>query len=287
VFGRARRAKRVALTSNVITAIYFHNPNRRLFARCIQWLINNGYTFITLNDVIEILYHGKAIPTGAVWLSLDDGYKEWVHEVMPLIRRRNIPVTLFIPPGVVENGGRFPWLHGGLSDNLEQSRRHAHGERDAVSISELKTMADHPGITIGGHTLNHTVTVNLLEDQTRLELAEAKRILESWTGAIVESFAYPMGAYSGHEKSALKAFGYKVGATTADAFITREADPYLLPRFSVADNISFPEAICNMVGVWRPTITPLKNLFRRNNSSTRLTATAVRHSGEAVTSQHN
>ena len=262
--GRTRRAKRRALSSDVITSIYFHNPHRRLFARCIQWLSTNGYTFISLNDVIDIIYRGGSMPRGAVWLSFDDGYKEWIDEVMPLIRQRNIPVTMFIPSGIVENGGSFPWLHHRSSLTHEADRVSAPRCRDAVTLSELKAIAAHPAVTIGGHTVNHTDTVNLSEEQIRFELSEAKRVLESWTGTTVVSFAYPMGLYGGLEQSLLEELGYKLAATTTDAFITRETDPYLLPRFSVADNISLPEAICNMVGVWRPVIRPLRTLLRRN-----------------------
>ena len=44
-----------------------------------------------------------------MWLSFDDGWKE-LAEVLPLVRRLHLPVTLFIPSGVVGGDGRFPWL---------------------------------------------------------------------------------------------------------------------------------------------------------------------------------
>ena len=262
--GRVRRRIDDTLSAGVITSIYFHKPNRRLFSKCIEWLVDHGYTFISANDLIDILYHGKPIPKGAVWLSLDDGYKEWIDDVLPLIRQHRVPVTLFIPSGIVEDGGMFPWLHDRPSHDLDDIDSLAHGAgRDAVTVSELKRISRYPEVTIGGHTVNHTVTVNLSEERTRFELGESKRILESWTGAPVQCFAYPVGLYDGHEKRALKEFGYRIAATTEDAFITRETDPYRIPRLCVSDDISFPEAICNMVGVWRPVLTPFKNFYHR------------------------
>jgi hypothetical protein len=106
--GRARAARRKALNREVISAIAFHKPNRRLFLRCIAWLIENGYTFIAADDVVEFLHRAKPIPQGAVWLSFDDGWKEFA-EVLPLVRRHHIPITLFVPSGVLEGNGRFPW----------------------------------------------------------------------------------------------------------------------------------------------------------------------------------
>jgi len=137
-----------------------------------------------------------------------------------------------------------------------------HNGRDTVTVSELKTIATYPEVTIGGHTVNHAVTENLPEPQKRFELGDSKRALETWTGSTVSSFAYPVGLYDGDEKPLLRELGYQLAATTDPAFITNQTDPYFVPRFCVSDNISFPEAICNMVGAWRPALDPLKRCFQ-------------------------
>ena len=252
--GKVRRAKAIALRPGVVTPIYFHNPNRRLFARCIQWLLDHGYTFISTADLVGFLHHGKPLPAGAVWISFDDGYREWLDTVVPLVRQRRVPVTMFIPSGIVENNGLLPWVRNENSGT--------HNGRDTVTVSELKTIATYPEVTIGGHTVNHAVTENLPEPQKRFELGDSKRALETWTGSTVSSFAYPVGLYDGDEKPLLRELGYQLAATTDRAFITSQTDPYFVPRFCVSDNISFPEAICNMVGAWRPALDPLKRCFQ-------------------------
>jgi peptidoglycan/xylan/chitin deacetylase (PgdA/CDA1 family) len=253
--GRARRAREKALSGEVITSIYFHNPNKRLFTRCIRWLSKHGYTFISAADLIDILYGAKPIPKGAVWLSFDDGYKEWLADVLPVVHERRVPVTLFIPSGIVEGSGQLPWLHRRKSGTAPA--------RDSVTVSELKAIAGYPEVTIGGHTVNHAVTVNLTEEKTRLELGESRRALESWAGASVQCFAYPEGLFDGRERRFLTEFGYRLAAATTNDFITRKTDPFLVPRFCVSDNIPFPEAICNMVGVWRPALDPIVHFLRR------------------------
>jgi peptidoglycan/xylan/chitin deacetylase (PgdA/CDA1 family) len=258
--GRVRRARKRSLGGGVVTSIYFHNPNRRLFAKCIRWLIENGYVFISADDLVDILHHGKTPPKGAVWLSFDDGYKEWLRNVIPVIREHRVPVTLFIPTGIVQNGGLFPWMH--LGESAGKNGGNGNGVRDAVTVPELKQIASSPQVTVGGHTVNHTVTVQLNEESTRFELGESKTVIERWTGEEVKCFAYPEGRFDGHERPVLEKLGYKLAATTVNALITRETDPYLVPRFCVSDNISFPEAICNMVGEWRPALDPYKRLLR-------------------------
>ena len=110
--GRVQRAMRRALGGDVVTAIYFHKPNRRLFDRCIRWLTKHGYNFIAIDDLMEILYRGKTPPKGAVWLSFDDGCRELLTNVLPLIRKHRIPVTLFLPSGIIAGDGLFPWMNG-------------------------------------------------------------------------------------------------------------------------------------------------------------------------------
>jgi poly-beta-1,6-N-acetyl-D-glucosamine N-deacetylase len=262
--GGVRRAKRRALSGDVVTAIYFHKPNRRLFARCIRWLIKNGYQFISENDLVDILYRRQKPPKGAVWLSFDDGCKELL-DVLPLIRIQQIPITLFIPTGIVQGSGLFPWLHRPSPGGLPSGHASASSDpRDSLAVDEVIRVARYPEVTIGSHTMSHALTTGLTEEEAGVELGESKRTLESWTGAEVKCLAYPEGQFDGGERLFLERFGYAMAATTENALVTPETDPYRVPRLTVADDIYFPEAICNLVGVWRPAIDPFIHVLQRN-----------------------
>lgn len=180
--GRVSRAKARALNSDVVTSIYFHNPNKRLFARCVEWLAGNGYTFISANDLIDILHRGSKPPKGAVWLSFDDGFKELLETVLPLTRQRKTPITVFIPSGVVELDGLFPWLHHkGSAATPGRGASVENGMRDSMTVADVKEIARYPEVTVGSHTVNHTVTSQLADERARFEFGESKRALESWT----------------------------------------------------------------------------------------------------------
>ena len=165
-------------------------------------------------------------------------------------------MTFFIPSGIIENDGRLPWLH-----RANGSGGRLNGGRDAVTLAELRRIARYPEVTIGAHTVNHIVTANLPEDKARFEFGQCQRTLESITGREVKCFAYPEGRFDGAERRVLGELGYRLAAATTNDFITRNTDPYLVPRFCVPDDISFPEAICNMVGIWRPALDPVKKVF--------------------------
>ncbi len=254
--GRVRWAQRRMLKSKNVTAIYFHNPNKQLFTKCIRWLKTQGYAFISVEDLIEIVHGRRTAPERAVWLSFDDGARDLLTSVVPAVRRYSVPVTMFIPSGIIAGNGLFPWLH---DNHSEQSRSDI---RDAFTLLELQQISQYPEITVGSHTVNHSPTPNLTDEQLLFELEESKRSLESWTGRVVRSFAYPVGQVDGRERNLLAKLGYSLGATTEARLIGEGSDPYLLPRFCVGDNIPFPEAICCMTGVWRPVIDPLIRLLR-------------------------
>lgn len=269
--GRARRAKRKAFDDDVVTSIYFHKPNKRLFTKCVRWLKRNGYQFIDTAEMIEIVHGRRKAPRGAVWLTFDDGCKELKHDVLPVARQEKIPVTLFIPSGIIEGNGLFPWMHSGdVSTPAGDAVRHS------MTLEEVKTAASYPEVTIGSHTVSHPITTEVQMAVLRYELEESKRQLEHWIGAPVKSFAYPGGYYNGRESRVLAEYGYELAATTEPRFVTPSANSLEIPRFHVGDNIPFSEAICNMVGVWHPAFDPMVHIFGRARTSFTQSWRAVR-----------
>ena len=265
VSGRVRAARKRAFAAGAVSAIYFHKPNRRLVLQCLNWLTRMGYTFVSADDVLAMLKRGKVLPRGSVWLSFDDGWRELLTHVLPVIRQRNIPVTLFIPSGIVEGDGKYPWLHDpahpGYSPRSAKSEEN--GSREAITVGELREIARYPEVTIGSHTVSHPRTTVCTHERLRHEIGDCKRKLESLIGKEVKCFAYPEGIYDGRETPVLVEFGHELAVTTESGFITRGLDPFTLPRFSVGDNVSFPQAICSMVGIWRPVVDGVANAGRR------------------------
>lgn len=246
--GRVRRARKRALAGGAVSAIYFHGPNRRLFRKCVEWLSRHGYTFISSDQLWESLSAGKPLPKGAVWLSFDDACRNLLDDVLPLIESRHIPVTIFAPSGIVEGDGLFSW------------RAALHGGRNAMTVEELKRAALIHEVTVGSHTVTHAHMARCSDEELQSETAGSRRALEAITGGSVFYFAYPYGELSGREREHLIRAGYRFAATTDNALVTPQSDPYLVSRFAVANNIGFLEAICNMVGVWGPAVAWFKRL---------------------------
>lgn len=253
--GIVLKARKRALGGGLLTALYFHKPSAALFARCIRTLTRQGYVFVSAGEMLEMLEGKRPIPKGAVWLSFDDGCREILDSVIPVVEAANIPVTLFIPSGIVAGDGRFPWV----------DPKHRHGgpaARDAITLDDLRRLAAKPNVTIGGHTVSHAKTTECAHERLRYELEESRRQLECWTGRPVTFFAFPNGEFDGRDIPVLHECGYRFAATCENAFVVPGGDLYRIPRFSVADDISYAEALCNLVGVWHPVILRLKALLK-------------------------
>lgn len=94
-----------------VTARSPHDPaNRRglhvpraEFERHLQ-LLARHHRPTALSKVVEALGRGEELPRGAVALTFDDGYRNFVTQAWPLLRRYGVPVTLFV---TTEEPGRL------------------------------------------------------------------------------------------------------------------------------------------------------------------------------------
>ena len=282
--GRVKNAKGQSFQDDIITTIAFHNPNRKLFHDIIVWLKRNGYVFMATDQLIKVLNQEILCPRGAAWISLDDGWKDNIDNVIPVVLQHDIPITIFIYTGAVEEGA-FWWRKVAQSGHLlpvkyrdagairelpDDARRqilssldqHEIGfQREAMTIEDVKSIAALPQVTIGTHTVTHPVLPNCTDAQVEYELIESKRQLEGWTGKPVTAFAYPNGSFSGRERRFLEKGGYELAVTTESKFGRASGDRYLFPRNVVMDDGSLSENICHVLGIWEPLVKRLKKPF--------------------------
>ena len=95
---------------------------------------------------------------------------------------------------------------------------------------------------------------------------KSKLKLELWTGQKVYCYSHPNGDFDGRELKILTELGFRLAATTHKEFIDPSSNLNLLqvPRFCVNDDSFFPEALCQMVGIWGKYMDKLKR--KRNET---------------------
>jgi len=107
-----------------------------------------------------------------------------------------------------------------------------------MNWDELRTMAAHPLVTIGAHTVNHRNLKRLSEADARREIDDVRRILQVKLGEEPRHFAYPYGYASAvgcREVGFARDAGYASAVTTRHGVLRAEHAGFLhaLPRISV------------------------------------------------------
>lgn len=70
--------------------------------------IRSEYAVVTLDDVAAALAGEAVLPPRALALTFDDGYRSVCELADPLLRRHGLPYAVFVPPALIDAGGRVP-----------------------------------------------------------------------------------------------------------------------------------------------------------------------------------
>lgn len=117
----------------------------------------------------------------------------------------------------------------GLARQLGESPEVAHAGCAVMGWDEVRRMAA-AGITLGAHTVNHTVLTLETPERAGEELAQSRAEIERQVGGPVLDFAYCNGWYSDALVALLVRHGYRSAITTEDRVNRVGGDPFALKR---------------------------------------------------------
>ena len=179
----------VALTYHDVTprkTVWFDcTPSE--FRTQIDAMTRAGARFVSLAQV-EAFYGGKALPRNAVLLTFADNYRGFLTYAYPLLKRRRIPVAMFVHTGFVGSSVGRP----------------------KMTWDELRRL-DREGLcTVGSQTVTHRSLDSLSTPDILKELRDSKAVLERQLGHPVRYLAYPNGAFDARAERAAKVAGYRL-----------------------------------------------------------------------------
>ena len=275
VTGSVNRSVKRALAGEYILSIYFHDPGKKLFTDCIRWLMNKGFHFISIAELERIQNGQQPFPKGAVLLTVDDGWKSNKENIIDVVKRYNIPVTIFLTVDPVVSGSPFWWSYiktainkrllnlsiaqlkemddDQLRNIVRKLREVIVLGREAMTEEQIHEGLNESNLTIGSHTVTHPILPKCNDEKVYFELKESKERLEHAFNRKIFSFAYPNGSYTTREIDILKVTGYTMAFSTSLQPITPDSfsRQYELPRMEVINKVSFLETVCRMTAVWK------------------------------------
>lgn len=129
-------------------------------------------------------------------------------------------------------------------------------DQEALTERQLRTLAQHPLVTIGGHTTTHPNLKRSPAATVRAEMADNRKFLQDITGQRIDHNAYPFGhsgACGEREAEISRALGFRTAVTTRAGTIFPEHRHHLhaLPRVCLTNNESTATLQCKLNGLSR------------------------------------
>jgi peptidoglycan/xylan/chitin deacetylase (PgdA/CDA1 family) len=195
-------------------------PEQRDLEVTPEWLeqkINdyraNGWNFVPIDN----------LPKSGRWvcITFDDGYRDNYTLAYPMLKRLNVPFTVYVATGFIDN--RLPmWWYP--------------AEQLGMSTKELRLLDTDPLCTIGAHTISHPKLDTLTREQQYHEIASSKQELEKWLGHDVYHFSFPHGAHNADTLSICRELGFHSIVQSWGGPLRRGERPCPLPRINMSQN---------------------------------------------------
>ncbi len=111
----------------------------KLLVSDFEYLKSNGYTPVTIKDLIDFTNGKKDLPEKPIVITFDDGQRSFLTKVVPLLEKYNFPANVNIVGSLVDL----------YTENGETDDRYAY-----LNWNDIKTLAEHPLVEIGHHSYN-------------------------------------------------------------------------------------------------------------------------------------
>jgi peptidoglycan/xylan/chitin deacetylase (PgdA/CDA1 family) len=182
------------------------------FERQMRFLKQHNYNVVRLEEAASLIREKKRIPLRTVVITMDDGYKDNYIYAFPVLKKYNLPATIFV---IINEIGRS----------------------DRLSWKEIEEMQASGLITFGSHTLSATPLIDFKsESEVKRQIVESKRILEAKLGRRVAAFSYPEGRFNEKIRQMVIDAGYELAVATSPGRRYSPNDLYLLKRLRISEN---------------------------------------------------
>jgi len=113
----------------------------------------------------------RCLETGGVAVTIDDGFRDFHENIVPLVDQYRIPVLLYLATGGVSDNGR--------------------ASSDALTWSQLAEAVATGVVEIGAHTHTHANLARASAAEAENEMRRSKETIEDRLGVPCRHFSYP------------------------------------------------------------------------------------------------
>lgn len=215
-----------------------------LFEADLKYITENGYTTITVSDLIAYVYEDKDLPDNCIMITFDDGYYNNYYYAYPLLEKYKCRAVISPIVSMTEK----------FTETEDVSVSYGY-----ITTDDINEMIDSGYVEIQNHSYDmHTITPRRGVEQKRGEtldeykkiisedITKAQTFIKENTGTTPQCFVYPFGAESESTLQIIKDLGFLCTLTCTEKANTITKDPdslYELGRFRRDRNESMAQLL--------------------------------------------
>jgi Polysaccharide deacetylase len=187
------------------------------FTTQMEYLYENNYHTLSLEEVINYYYKGTELPEKSVLITFDDCYQSIYHYAYPILKKYKFNATAFVVTG---------WLNSKETPFMPE-KSVCLTEKD---LEEMKDVFEYANHTDQFHTRTSTTLSIIMEVSDEEFLEDLKLCNESSILSVKNVFAYPFGLYCDRNVELLKNNGFSLAFTSQNGKNDKNTNPLLLKR---------------------------------------------------------
>ena len=254
-------AARANLTDEKLTILSYHeiaNADQALipdfavsptmFVRQIDWLRNNGYHFVGVNELLADKTGRRPLPDKAVLITFDDGYRSVYDNAWPLLKMLRIPCVVAVVGTWEEDQGKvnfdghdiprdklMSWVQlRALSDSgLVEIASHSYDMHRGVAGNPQGNMQPAATTREWSAATRHYETEPNYKKRVADDLRRSAAVILKRIGRAPRVIAWPYGRYSAQLRTLAARFGLIIGLTLDDGANMEETPLWGLRRILV------------------------------------------------------
>lgn len=209
------------------------NVTPKRFTEHARWLAQEAEC-VPLDRLLQRV-QSKSGEKPLVAVTFDDGFANFRHNVLPVLKQYGIPATLFVVTKYVGSREPYPFNQWGRRN----WKRAPILSWRSITWQELKECLHSGLVSIGSHSHSHLAGVECSDAQFMEEAVTSRDLLRKHLGPEHASmYAYPFGLSRHGDVTpayvrAVRIAGYQVAVTTDLGLVEPTADALALPRVEV------------------------------------------------------
>ena len=183
-----------------------------------EYFKNNGYKVVPTSDIIDKLKAKEDIPDNWVAFHIDDSYKSFYENGLPLFKEYNYPFSLFV--------------------YVEATQKKYN---DFMTWEQIKESSKYGEISL--HSYSHEHLTKLSNEELIKDTKTSYEIFEEEMGFKPKGYVYPFGEYNEEVKQTIKSFGFDYIGNQNSGSVNKNSDIYDLDRVALVGKSNLKEKL--------------------------------------------